>query len=167
MGENWQAVLQQVRGMCLPLQPWTALIASVLVLVAGFCPLRPLRVLALVLAAVLFLIVAADFARSLLERETGYASDKGPPKRLPVGPAQIFLTAMLAGMYTLMIFGGLHLLLLPPALAFAVLLPGVFIVACLAAWHNVRLWYRQGADYEEVLNEDAVRSRELHIPPVR
>jgi hypothetical protein len=143
------------------------LLASALTLTAGFCTITALRMSMLLLAIVLFLWIAADFARSLLERETSFASEQGPPKEIPVTPGQIGLTAMLGGMYACMIVAGLHLIFFSYRLLFMfiVMLPVFFVFACLAAWRNVRLWYRQGADYEQALKEEAAERQTIHIPP--
>ncbi|HET6933918.1 MAG TPA: hypothetical protein VFI72_03710 [Candidatus Angelobacter sp.] len=165
--EDAQALLFRLRGIMLPLQRWAAPIASVLTLVAGFCHSRPLRFLLISVAAILFLVVAADFARSLLDHETSWASHQGPPQQIPVDIGQLTLAALLAIFYTAMIFVGLHLVLLPTGLAFFIMLPGVVVLSSLAAWHNVRLWYREGADYEQAIKEEAQLSHKLRIPPLR
>jgi hypothetical protein len=158
--------LRWVREKWLFLQPLMPFIASGLTLGAGFCSFRPLRVLLLCTGLVLFLVVAADFARSLLDRETGYASYEGPPKNIPVTPLQVVLAAALAVIYTVMIGEGLKLLFLPSGLVFVLMVFGVFVLSALAAWHNVRQWWREGADYEQALKEEAQMSHKLRIPPV-
>jgi hypothetical protein len=50
---------------------------------------------------------------------------------------------------------------------FMSVVPAIFVIACLAAWRNVRLWYRQGADYEQALREEALESLKVRIPPAR
>ena len=167
MGEDWKLLLRWAREKSLPLQPFRPFIASALTLGAGFCPSRPLRILLLSLAIVLFLYVAADVAQSMLEKERGYASYKGPPKRLPVTPFQVVLAAALAVIYSLMVLGAFKLLFLPSGYGLALIALGVLVLSSLAAWRNVRLWWRQGADYEQALKEEAQMSRKLRIPPVR
>jgi hypothetical protein len=39
-----------------------------------------------------------------------------------------------------------------------VMLPCTFVLSYLAAWRNVRLWYRHAMDYEQALSEDAQQS---------
>jgi hypothetical protein len=66
----------------------------------------------------------------------------------------------------MMIIAGLHLLLFPCGLLSFRMPPAIFVIACLAAWRNVRLWYRQDADYEQALKEqEAGHSHNLHRPP--
>ena len=60
---------------------------------------------------------------------------------------------MLALIYTLLIAAGLNLLFLPSTMTVFVMLPGVFLICCFVAWHNVTLWYEQGAEYEQDLRE--------------
>ena len=163
MAEELRQFANWVRESSAPYQRWYPLIASALTLLSGFCK-GPLRFTALALAIILFISVAADFARSLLEKETGYASVLGPPSVAPVTPLQVILSILLAGIYTCMISGGLRLLLFPSGLGFLVILPGIFLLSFLAAWRNVRLWYRQAIDYEQALNEEA-QAHHLHVPP--
>lgn len=166
MPDQWQQMIQWFRGLSAPLERWYPLIASVLTLLSGFCK-GPLRFAMLSLAILLFLSVAADFARSLLEKDTSYASLQGPPKVVPVTPLQIVFATMFACIYTGMIFAGLHLLFLPAGLGFVVMLPCTFVLSYLAAWRNVRLWYRHAMDYEQTLSEDAQQSDRIDITSVR
>jgi hypothetical protein len=167
LGEDFGTVLQWAREKWLLLRPLAPFIASLLTLGAGFCTVRPLRIFLLCLALILFLEVAADFARTLLDRETGYASYQGPPQTVPVTFAQVALAAALALIYFCMIFAGLKLLFLPSGLGLVAIILGVVVLSSLAAWRNVRLWWREGADYEQALKEEAQMSRKLRIPPVR
>jgi hypothetical protein len=167
LGEDWKMLLRWAWEKSLPLRPLMPFIASALTVGAGICSSRPLRVLLLSLAIVLFLYVAADVARSMLDKETGYASYQGPPKHLPVTPFQVVLAAALAVIYSFMILEAFKLLFLPSGYGLALIALGVFVLSFLAAWRNVRLWWREGADYEQALKEEAQMSRKLRIPPVR
>jgi hypothetical protein len=160
--DQWQQIIQWLRELSAPLERWYPLIASALTLVSGFCK-GPLRFAMLSLAILLFLSVAADFARSLIEKDTSYASLQGPPKVVPVTPLQI----VFACIYTGMISAGLHLLFLPAGLGLVVMLPCTFVLSYLAAWRNVRLWYRHAMDYEQALSEDAQQSHRIDITSVR
>ena len=155
---------ERVSRLLSPVHRFAPLLASALTVAAGLCTVSALRLLLSISAIVLFLWIAADFARSLLEPETGFASENGPPKEVPVTAAQVGLTTILGTMYGCMIVAGLHLLFLPRGPQFMLVVPGIFVIAFLAAWRNVRLWYRQGADYEQALKEEAVEPRELRIP---
>jgi hypothetical protein len=162
LAEAWREVVSWVRESSTPYQRFFPLIASALTLVSGFCK-GPLRLAALSLAILLFIFVAADFARSLLEKETSYASVQGPPAITPVTPFQIILATFFAIVYSFMIFVGLHLMFFPSSPGFLVLLPCIFVLSFLAAWRNVRLWYRQAIDYEQALNEEA-QAHDVHVP---
>jgi hypothetical protein len=161
--DQWQQLIQWLRESSAPIERWYPLIASALTLASGFCK-GPLRFAMLSLAVLLFISVAADFARSLLEKDSGYASVQGPPTITPVTPLQIILATLFAIVYSFMIFAGLHLMFFPASPGFLVLLPCIFVLSFLAAWRNVRLWYRQAIDYEQALNEEA-QAHDVHVPP--
>ena len=163
MRDQWQQLIQWLRESSAPLERWYPLIASALTLASGFCK-GPLRFAMLSLAVLLFVSVAADFARSLLEKDSGYASVQGPPTITPVTPLQFILATLFAGVYSCMIFGGLRLLFFPSGLGFLIILPCIFVLSFLAAWRNVRLWYRQAIDYEQALNEEA-QAHDVRVPP--
>ncbi len=162
MAEELRQFVSWIRENSAPYQRWFPLLASALTLVSGFCK-GPLRFAVLAIAIALFISVAADFARSLLEKETGYASVQGPPSITPVTPLQIALATLFAVVYSFMIFSGLRLLFFPSSLGFFVILPCIFVLSFLAAWRNVRLWYRQAIDYEQALNEVA-QAHDVQVP---
>jgi hypothetical protein len=62
---------------------------------------------------------------------------------------------------------GFNLVFFPSGAALILMILGTFVVSVLAAWRNVRLWWREGADYEQALKEEAQMSPKLRIPPVR
>ena len=70
---------------------------------------------------------------------------------------------LLALLYASMIFVGFHTLILSSVFMFVVMTSGVLMLSGLAAWRNVRFWYREGTDYEKALKEDAATPRKLHI----
>jgi Na+/proline symporter len=84
-----------------------------------------------------------------------------------VTPPQVFLAAIVACVYAGMMFVGLSTVVASSGIAFFVMSPVIVVLSSLAAWHNVRLWYLEGADYEQVLKEEEGQSHKLHIPPVR
>lgn len=169
MGEFQQRALERIREFCLPFERFIPFVASALTFIAGFSPSRSLRYLCQSVAVVLFLVVVADVARSFLDaglnKSAHWASYQGPPEKIRVSPFQVVLTAALALIYASMIFAGLHTLFLSSTLMFLIMVPGVLVVSGLAAWRNVRLWYREGADYEQALKEEAAAPHTLHTPP--
>lgn len=167
MGEYWQLMLQRVREKCLPLQHFAPFVGSGLVAAAGFCSSRALRFACLSAAIVVLLFVTADFARSLLDNESGDAGYDRTAKDNPVTTAQVFLSFILAAVYFGMIFSGLYALFISSRFVLFVMTPAVLVFSGLAAWRNVRLWYRQGEDYEEALREETALLEKLHVPPVR
>lgn len=160
-------MFERLRERVLPLQALAPFLGLGFIVAAGFCSSRPLRLAYLTAAIVLLLLVAADFARSLLDTETGNASYQGPPVRIAVTPFQVILTAIVATTYFFMIFIAIHTFFGSSMLVYAFMAPAILVFSVLAAWRNVRLWYREGADYEEALKEDEGQSHNLHIPPVR
>jgi hypothetical protein len=160
-----QLLFDRVRERCLSLQHLAPGLGSALILAASFCPSRPLRFLCLSVGIILLLFVAADFARSLLDRETGNASYQGPPAHIPVTALQLFLALIVATTYFCMILAGLHTLFLASATVTLIMAPGILVYSLLAAWRNVRLWYREGANHKP-LKEEENQTQRLHIPPV-
>jgi hypothetical protein len=164
---DWQLILQRVRERCVPLQHLAPFAGSGLVVAAGFCSSTALRLVCLGIAIVLFLVVTADFARSLLDKEAAGASHEQQGKDNPVTTAQVFLSFILAAVYFGMIFSGLYSLFISSRFVFFLMIPAAFVFAALAAWRNVRLWYRQGEDYEEARKEETALLQKLRVPPVR
>jgi len=66
-----------------------------------------------------------------------------------------------------MIFRVLHSFIDSSRDLFLLIVPVTFAISLLAAWRNVRLWFREGTDYEQALKEQEGQSHKLHIPPVR
>lgn len=169
MGDSWRLLFQWLGEKCLPLQHLAPFLGSALVVAAGFCSSRSLRFSLLAVAIVLFLFVTADFARSLLDKEAGDPSYDRPAQDNPVTTAQVFLTSILAAVYFGIIFSGLYGLFISSRFVLFVMTPAVLVFSGLAAWRNVRLWYVQGEDYEEVLREEAAQLEKMnmHVPPIR
>jgi len=159
--------MERARYLLGPYRPWAPALASGMVIVAGLLHSGFLRTAACIAAVALFLFVAADLARSLLE--TRPILDRRlfagrPKKNVPVTWHQITLAAILAGFYTFLIFGGLHLFVFNLKLPLLLLIiPGVVVISALAAWRNIQLWYEEGADYEEELMEEE-DAKQLHLP---
>jgi hypothetical protein len=101
------------------------------------------------LSVILFFLVVSDIAQEFLDKS--YSEE--PSKKVPVTPTEIMLAGILALVYTLLIAAGLNLLFLPSTITVFVMVPGVFLICCSVAWHNVTLWYEQGAEYEKDLKE--------------
>jgi predicted metal-dependent hydrolase len=164
--EWWQLQFERFLGKLLPFQHLAAFVGSVLMLAAGLCASRPLRILCVLLAIILLLFVAADFARSLLDTDR-YAGDEPPRTANPVTRVEIVLTVVVASTYFCLLLAGLYTLLLSSWLVLLIMVPATAVFSSLAAWRNVRLWYREGADYEQALKEEEEgQSPRLHIPPV-
>jgi hypothetical protein len=162
--ERWQIFVAQIRSWHAPLGRYSPFAASALFAASGFSHSLLLRVLAYGVASILAFLIAVDLAQSLLEREPA-AVERERSRRLkyiPLNWPQFVLTGALAAIYTFFIFIGLG----PwTPFLFGVL---AYPLCCLVAWRNVRLWYQQGANYEEVLKEEqelernrALRARSL------
>lgn len=148
-GPALKSAFQWLLDLHAPTGRWAPFAASGLFAATHFTDSTALRVLLDGGAFVLAVLVAADLARSLMERQPAIAigGQAVPQKNVPVTPFQFVLTGALAAIYTGLIFVGIG------PFTPIVVLPLVFLVACLAAWRNVRLWYLQGSEYEEELNE--------------
>jgi prepilin signal peptidase PulO-like enzyme (type II secretory pathway) len=153
--ESWQIFVAQIRSWHAPLGRYSPFAASALFAASAFSHSMTLRLLAYGVATILALFIAVDLAHSLLELESP-SVERERSRRLryiPVNWFQFALAAALAAIYTWFIFVGLG----PwTPFVFAVLL---YPLCYLVAWRNVRLWYQQGADYEEVLKEEAELER--------
>lgn len=74
-------------------------------------------------------------------------------KKLQSQPAEILLAIILAIVYSFLIAAGLNLFFLPSPITLFVMFPAIFLICCFVAWHNVTLWYEQGAEYEQDLKQ--------------
>lgn len=148
--ELWQTFAARICSWHAPLGRYSPLAASALFAGCAFAHSTLLRLLGYSLASVLVFLIAVDLANSLLEGEP-VAVEHERNKRLkyiPVTWPQFVLTAVLAALYTWFVFVGLG----PwTPWMFGVL---AYPLCCIVAWRNVRLWYQQGTDYEEVLKEE-------------
>ncbi|HYL93459.1 MAG TPA: hypothetical protein VEW69_09915, partial [Alphaproteobacteria bacterium] len=141
MPDDGQTLIDRARYVLGPYRPWAPALASGMVIGAGFLHSGFLRTVASIAAVALFLFVAADFARSLLE--TRPILDRqllaGKPKKIiPVTWHQIVLTVVLAIFYSFLVFGALHLFIFDVKLPLLFLIiPGVGVLSALAAWRNV------------------------------
>jgi hypothetical protein len=148
---NWELLLQQLRWGWLRHRRWMPVVASASVFSLHFFRSRVLRISLLSISVLLFFLVVSDIAQEFLDRS--YSRFDGPSRKVAVTPAEILLAAILAFVYTLLIALGLNLLFLPSPITVFVMLPGVFLICCFVAWHNVTLWYEQGAEFEAELRE--------------
>jgi hypothetical protein len=157
LGELWQTFAARIGSWHAPLGRYSPFIASLLFAGCAFTHSTLLRRLGYSVASVLVFLIAVDLANSLLEREP-VAVERERNKRLkyiPVSWPQFVLTGVLATLYTWFVFVGLGAW---TPLIFALL---AYPLSCLVAWRNVRLWYQQGVDYEEVLKEEEELQRAL------
>lgn len=145
------SVLMRLENLHAPLGRATPLAASALFAAAGLSSSTLLRILAYGLASLLAIVIAIDIVAHLLD----YDDSDSLLKRIAITPFQLLLAAIQAFIYTVLIFGGLG-----PATPFIFFVP-VFALSSIVSWHNVRVWYRQGVDYEtrlcDLQAEEAVR----------
>lgn len=150
MRELWQTFAARVCSWHAPLGRYSPFAASALFAGCAFSHSTLLRLMGYAVATVLTFLIAVDLANSLLEREP-VAVEQDRSKRakyIPVTWPQFVLTAPLAALYTWFVFIGLG----PwTPWMFGIL---TYPLCCMVAWRNVRLWYQQGTDYEEVLKEE-------------
>lgn len=154
MGEDFRTFLRWLQSLHAPFGRFSPLVASALFAAPRFIPFSLFRFLAYVAASALVLLIAADIASEMLE--TGSDDSGSSTKHVPFTAFQFVLTGIQGAIYT-----GFILFALGPFTPIFFIVP-VFAVACLAAWRNVRLWYRQGAEFEDRLREaDAEDSAQL------
>ena len=149
-----RSLLARISYLISPWRPWAPPTAIALAYLARLTNSMLLRGLSSLAAFILFLLVSVDAARSLWEVDRGPVNPLRHSEKAPVTPFHAVLAATLAFIYAFSIIGILaSLFIVPPLWVFLVIGPFVFAAAGLVAWHNVRLWAFQGAEYEEMLKE--------------
>jgi hypothetical protein len=150
--ENLRTFLRWLQSRHAPLGRAAPLCASALFAAAAFSHSAPLKFLAYGLATVLAILIAGDICSGMLEwqgidnpNSTGHGTK--PLRRVSLSPFQFVLVSVQASIYTFFIFSGLG-----PVAPYALVVP-VFALSVIVAWRNIRLWYREGAEYEEDLRE--------------
>jgi hypothetical protein len=134
------------------------MLSAALAFGASFFQWNLLRIATTAVTIILFLFVAYEVSRDLLEPDKGPCDPHRDSVVIPATPLQIFFAGALAILYTFLICGALHGLV--STLAFQatwteiVVIPAVFLIACKAAWRNVRLWSYQSVEYVELLQEN-------------
>jgi hypothetical protein len=151
VGEKLRTAIRWLESVHAPLGRWTPLAASALFAVAGIFRSPFLRGLTHSGAIILAMLIAADIAGSLIDRQSfpDLSKHRGVPLTLPMLLFRILLTAIMGSIYTALIFGGIG-----AAMPFLFLLPLIFLGCCFVAWRNVSLWYEQGEEFEEALSEE-------------
>ena len=146
-----KTVFQWLLDLHAPTGRWAPFAAAGCFAATNFTHVILLRWLLQGVAGVLVVLIAADLARALMERQPpiSVGGIPIPTRNLPINAFQLALTGAAAVLYTVLIFIGI--VPISPRAAF-VLLPVIVVVAWLAAWRNVRLWYTEGAEYEDELN---------------
>ncbi|HEY1940150.1 MAG TPA: hypothetical protein VGJ33_19645 [Candidatus Angelobacter sp.] len=156
--QGWNFRLRQLYGRIQPFRHWTPGLSSGLAFGASFVQSASLRLATTGLAVFLFLFVAADVARSLWEPDRGPSSPLSQSRNAPVSPMQVVVACFLALLYSFLLLGALKSLILtlrmPTLWTMAFTIPSVFLVSCLTAWRNSRLWYCEATEYEELLTEN-------------
>lgn len=148
--DSWNTFAARICSWHAPVGRYSPLAASALFAASAFVHSVLFRLIAYAVATVLVFLIAVDLANSLLEREPVQV-ERERNRHLQYIPAnwpQFALTAVLAALYTWLVFVGLG----PwtPWIFAALAYP----LCCLVAWRNVHLWYQQGVEYEEVLKEE-------------
>lgn len=154
MEQDWGRFARWAQSIFLRFPHLAPLATLALFVVARVTSSKPLRTSAYCIAIILLLAAAADLARSFIDQ----GAAETPLKDVPLNLSQILLAVFLGATYAFAILSilGWTALLIPP----------VFVLSCLAAWRNVRLWYCQGQDYEDRLKEaeDAEKLRLKQSP---
>ncbi len=155
---EWRDQRQQLFYAFSPLRPWLPLLSTALAFGASFIQWNILRVATTAAALILFVFLAADVGRALLEPDRGPCNPLRHSQAVPITPLQVLLAGALGVVYTILICCALHGLIYTLAfhLAWAsvIAIPAVLLIACLTAWRNVRLWSYQSDEYVELLQEN-------------
>lgn len=161
MGEDLRRLVRWLSSLHAPLGHWSPIAGSVLFAGAGLSHSSFLRALAYSGAAVFVVLIAADIAGPFIDRQSfpEHTRHPGPVLTLPMLCVRMLLTAVLAAIYTSLIF-----ISVGPWTPF-IFLPAIFLVCGLVAWRNVSLWYEQGEEFEEALAE-AELHEQSHFPQV-
>jgi hypothetical protein len=110
-------------------------------------------------AVILAALIAADIIRSFVDPHSFPCPAKhAKPPILPVIGVRLLLTFGLASLYTALVFAGLGAWMNP-----LYLVPLVFVVCCIVAWHNLSLWYQEGEEFEDALVE--AQHQHAVVPP--
>ncbi|HZI57980.1 MAG TPA: hypothetical protein VFF39_14455 [Verrucomicrobiae bacterium] len=165
--ENWRLRLQQFLLVFNLKRPWAPVLCAGLAFGASFIQSTVIRVATTGVAIILFLIAAAEVARYLVEEDHGPSNPLRPSRRVPITLFQVILVGVMAAIYTFLILGALQplvsILVRPSLWTIVVTIPAIFLIACLVAWRNVRLWSYEaeeyGDRYTEQQNELAEKER--------
>lgn len=144
-------MLERLRCAWLAHRRWVPLWSGVMMVTAGFFPTHSLRVLIYGLGVLFLLVTVVDVALDFLDRN--YPNQPNSRVKAKASAPEIFFAAMLAFIYSFFIIAGMNLLFLPSPVVVFLIMPAIFLICCAVAWHNVTLWYEEGAEYEEALKE--------------
>jgi hypothetical protein len=154
---GWSVRLRQLYGVAQPFIHWAPALSGGLAFGVSFIQSTFLRFTTAGAAVFLFLFVAADVARSLWEPDLGPSNPLSQSRNAPVSPMQVVVAGFLALLYSFLLLGALRPLMLtlrmPSLWTMAFAVSTVFLVSCLIAWRNSRLWYCEATEYEELLTE--------------
>ncbi|HEY2496059.1 MAG TPA: hypothetical protein VGK24_03230 [Candidatus Angelobacter sp.] len=132
---------------------------------ASFIPWTIIRFTLTGIAIILFLLVAIDVAQSMLENDPGPYDQRNPVPVAKITPFQVVLAGVLAVIYSVMIFAAVRPLIstltMPSRWTIAFTIPAICFVSGLVAWRNVRLWFYEAAEYDELLTEEKNALAEL------
>ncbi|MBZ5504936.1 MAG: hypothetical protein LAO78_05545 [Acidobacteriia bacterium] len=155
--ENWRLRLQQLLLLFSLKRPWAPVLCAGLAFGASFIQSTIIRIATTGAAIILFLIAATEVALYLVEEDRGPSNPLRPSRRVPVTPLQIILAGVMGAIYTFLILGALQplvsLLARPTLWAIVVIVPAIFLIACLVAWRNVRLWSYEAEEYGDRFTE--------------
>ncbi|HEY2360385.1 MAG TPA: hypothetical protein VGK36_04680 [Candidatus Angelobacter sp.] len=155
---GWSSRPRQLYDMIQQFMHWAPALSGGLAFGASFVQSVPLRLTTAGLAVFLFLFVAADVTRSLWEPDRGPSNPLSRSRNASISPMQVVVAGFLALLYTFLLLGALRPLILtlrmPGLWTMAFTIPSIFLVSCLIAWRNSRLWYCEATEYEELLTEN-------------
>jgi hypothetical protein len=174
LGEDWRVRWQQFRLIFSLKKPWAPMLCAGLAYGASHIQSPSIRWATAGAVVILFLIAGVDVALGLVETDPGPSNPLRTSQKVPVTPFHIMLAGALGAVYAFLILGALlpliSVLTLPTLWVLAIVAPATFLIACLVAWRNVRLWAHEGVEYEELLNErknelaEKERLKQMRLP---
>jgi hypothetical protein len=147
VGDDFRMFLRWLQGRPVPLGHFTPLAASVLFAAAHFAHSSVFRFAGYAIASILAILLAIDLASDLLDSDSQDREASTTRPKVPLTIFQFVLTGIQASLYSFFVFVGLG-----PFTPLIFIVP-VFAFSSLAAWRNVRLWYREGTAFEDRLRE--------------
>ncbi len=150
LNDDLRRLLRWLASLHAPTGRWSTLVATGLFLAAGLSRSPLLHYMAYFSACVILILFAADLAKSFID-PASFPLRPAPRMSWPILAFRLVLTALIGGTYSVCVWVGVGPWL--PLLVW----PVVLVICFAIAWRNLQLWYEQGAEFEQELEEEAHR----------